>query len=283
MTDTSDMADTLSAYIAAWDLSGVTPLSVGRSTSSVYEVRYQNAPAVLKILTDVGIEDESGGAVALACWDGEGAVRLLNHDGGAHLIEYADGEDLKAMVHRGEDERATAIIGDVLNKIHGAYTGAPPPGLTPLRERFSSLFEAAAERGPSSIYARAAIVAEKLLSSPLDAHVLHGDMHHENVIHCEGRGWLAIDPKGVYGERIYDATSTVLNAHGVDPLIEDPARIRRTIDSLAGALGVDPVRLLRFTFAGACLSASWSIEDEENPAHALKMAGIMEPMLGLST
>ena len=41
---------------------------------------YQNAEkVVVKLLTPVGVEDESDGAVALRYFDGHGAVRLLDH------------------------------------------------------------------------------------------------------------------------------------------------------------------------------------------------------------
>jgi hypothetical protein len=37
-----------------------------------------------------------------------------------------------------------------------------------------------------------------------DVVVLHGDMHHENILKFSSRGWLAIDPKGLVGERGFD-------------------------------------------------------------------------------
>jgi streptomycin 6-kinase len=99
-------------------------------------------------------------------------------------------------------------------------------------------------------------------------------------MHSPARGWLALDPKGVYGESTYDAANAILNPSGVDALIESEERIRKTAAVLARKLGVNPARLLRFTFAHACLSASWHIGDKEDPRHALRMAAIIEPLLG---
>ena len=33
---------------------------------------------------------------------------------------------------------------------------------------------------------------------------LHGDLHHDNVLDFGPRGWLAIDPHGLLGERGFD-------------------------------------------------------------------------------
>jgi streptomycin 6-kinase len=44
---------------------------------------------VLKLLTPIGAEDESDGVVALHYFGGHGAVRLLDHNDEAHLLEYA--------------------------------------------------------------------------------------------------------------------------------------------------------------------------------------------------
>jgi streptomycin 6-kinase len=50
----------------------------------------------------------------------------------------------------------------------------------------------------------AAETAADLLATQRDVVVLHGDMHHENILKFSSRGWLAIDPKGLVGERGFD-------------------------------------------------------------------------------
>jgi aminoglycoside/hydroxyurea antibiotic resistance kinase len=41
--------------------------------------------------------------------------------------------------------------------------------------------------------------------------VLHGDLHHGNVLDFGLRGWLAIDPKGLLGERGFDFANIFTN------------------------------------------------------------------------
>ncbi|MCA9909709.1 MAG: phosphotransferase, partial [Anaerolineae bacterium] len=224
------LAPTLQGYLDAWALSD-PKLLAETPTSHVYTVVSGGETVVLKLLTPIGVDDEQSGAVALRCFDGHGAVRLLRHDAGAHLLEYVAGDDLVPLVGRGEDARATAIIGDVLNRLHSAAQAAPTDGLVPLRRRFRSLFEQAAREGhlgSQSMFVRAAALTEDLLAQPRDVCVLHGDIHHENIRHSPARGWLAIDPKGVYGERTYDAANTLCNPYGMPALVENEARLRQT-------------------------------------------------------
>ncbi len=273
----------LQHYLDAWALSD-PKLLAETPTSHVYTVISGGETLVLKLLTPIGVDDEQSGAVALRCFAGRGAVRLLRHDAGAHLLEYVAGDDLVPLVKRGEDAQATAIIGDVLNCLHNAAKDAPADGLVPLRRRFRSLFERAVREGhlgAQSIFVRAAALTENLLAHPRAECVLHGDIHHENIRHSPARGWLAIDPKGVYGERTYDAANTLCNPYGMPALVESAARLRQTAGILADQMSVDRARVLAFAFAYACLSASWSLDvgHDEDADHALRIAAIIETRL----
>lgn len=267
-------------YVQAWKLTDPQPLAQ-TATSHLYKVEWNGGPAVLKLLTPTGVQDESAGAIALRCFNGEAAIRLFRYDDEAQLLEYAEGEDLKSLVQRGDDSSATAIIADVLNALHHAHAGPVPDGLIPLAIRFRSLFKRAKrdiEEGLVSVYTRAADVADKLLSTQRQLSVLHGDMHHENVRFSRARGWLALDPKGLYGDRTYDAANVLCNPTGMDDFVADEERIIKIAEVLAIALQTDTARLLAFTFTHAALSASWSLEDHQDPTLALRIAAITEPL-----
>lgn len=48
------------------------------------------------------------------------------------------------------------------------------------------------------------------MADPHDVVVLHGDIHHGNVLDGGERGWRAIDPKGLLGERTFDFVNILL-------------------------------------------------------------------------
>ncbi|MBI5668230.1 MAG: phosphotransferase [Chloroflexi bacterium] len=270
----------LKYYLDAWALSDPLPLAE-TVTSQVYSVLCDGTRVVLKLLTPIGIEDEQTGAVALRYFNGQGAVHLLRHDGQAHLLEYAEGENLTALVERGEDEQATIIIAGILNQLHAVSADVPSIGLTPLRVRFASLFRKAETdrtNGTNSVFVRAARVAEDLLAHPRDVRVLHGDIHHYNIRYSDRRGWLAYDPKGcLIGERTYDAANTLSNPDGVPELVRNEARLLKHAGILAEAMGCDVSRLLAFFYAYVCLNASWYIDSGPYPHHDLTMAALVEP------
>jgi len=272
----------LQHYLTLWNLSEPHPLAE-TPTSHVYTVAANDETVVLKLLTPLGADDESSGAVALRCYDGHGAVRLLRHDEGAHLLEYAAGHDLVPLVKRGDDAQATAIIADVLSRLHSAGKAAPPDDLVPLRRWSRALFNKAARDahlGDDSIFVRAARLADGLLADPRDVCILHGDIHHENIRHSP-RGWLAIDPKGLYGERTYDTANTLCNPLGMPDLVENAARFRATASILAETLSLDLPRVFAFAFFYACLSACWSLDDGQHKAtrHTLRIADLAKASL----
>jgi streptomycin 6-kinase len=276
----SAVKDTLLHYSQIWDLRPEGKLTKDRPTSQIYKVDYRGRPAVLKLLTAVGIEDERYGATALAYWNGIGAARLYQADAGAHLLEFIDGMDCVALVQEDRDDEATAIIGEVIATLHGACARSMPEALTTLEDRFSELFKAALCPGADPIVCLGAKVARELLDAPLNNCVLHGDLHHENVLQSSERGWLAIDAKGLLGETTYDGAMAVLNPMGFDTLTEQPERIQKMTEVLADRMQVSHLRLLRYTFAHACLSASWAMESSIfSSSHALRIARTINDML----
>lgn len=274
------MMDGLAHYLQTWHLSDPQPLAE-TATSRLYTVRVDGQTAVLKLLTPMGIQDEHSGAVALDCFGGQGAVRLLRHDDRAHLLEYAPGPDLVPLVRNGADDEATIIAAGVLNQLHHAGNGTLPAGLHPLRRWFRALFQRAEtdlDAGADTIYVRAVRLADDLLAHPQDECVLHGDIHHQNIRQSE-RGWLAFDPKGLRGERTYDAANWLCNPVDLPEVVGDKARLLRTAAILAEQIAVERPRLLAFVFVYACLSACWSLEDGGDTSLALTVASLVESYL----
>ncbi|MBK9121901.1 MAG: 3'-kinase [Chloroflexi bacterium] len=275
------MDENLNHYLSRWKLSD-PQLLAQTPTSHVYTVTRAGDTLVLKLLTEYGWEEQRG-AAALRHYDGHGAVRLYAADEHAQLLEYASGDDLISLVERGDDTGATRIIAEVLNQLHGVAQGKPADGVFPLKDWFRSLFARAASED-NSIFARAVPVAERLLNAPRDVRVLHGDVHHGNI-RQSARGWLAFDPKGLVGERTYDCANTLCNPFrgqpGYDPLVHNEQRLLTNAGILADTLGIEFRRVLAFTYAYACLSASWSLDAraESHARWALNIAQIIEPHL----
>jgi streptomycin 6-kinase len=270
----------LKHYLAAWDLSN-PQLLTQTPTSHIYTLTSGAEIVILKLLSSSETEEQRG-ALSLRYFDGHGAVRLLRYDEGAQLMEYAAGDELVTLVERGEDERATHIIAQVISQLHSVPQDAPYQGLVPLERWFGALFaKAAADRpaGSESVYVRGAALAEGLLAQQRDIRVLHGDIHHYNI-RQSARGWLAFDPKGLVGERTYDCANALCNP--VYPeLVHNETRLLGNAAILADTLALERRRVLEFTYAYACLNASWwsQLGGDDIVRWALNVAAIIEPHL----
>ena len=135
---------------------------------------------------------------------------------------------------------------------------------------FAALEPAAARHG--GILSLAAATARELLAEPQDVVVLHGDHHHGNVLDFGPRGWLAIDPKRLAGERGFDFANLFCNPDMA--IATAPGRLARQAAVVADAAGLDRRRLLRWILAWAGLSAAWYLEDEEPAELPLEVARI---------
>lgn len=275
------MSGKLRHYLAMWNL--FNPQRLARTaTSDVFMVDHQGETVVLKLLTEIGIHDERCGVTALRHFKGDGAVHLLRHDDKAHLLEYVDGDDLIPMVVRGEDEAATIIIADVLKRLHRTETTMSADGLISLRRRFRALFNKAEhdqQHDIESIYVQAAQIADDLLTNQREVRVLHGDIHHANIKYDRQRSWLAIDPKGLYGERTFDVANILCNPISMPMLIQSESRLLRHTEILAAELNLEYDRILKYVFAYACLSACWSIGNPEEVERSLSIARLVQPHL----
>ncbi|CAI0870845.1 Aminoglycoside/hydroxyurea antibiotic resistance kinase [Serratia quinivorans] len=244
-------------------------------SSLLIPVRYQGAAAMLKIARE---QEEKFGGLLMCWWQGDGAARVLAwHDDGI-LLERAQGRlSLAQMVRDGEDRQATAILCQVVARLH-APRAEPLPELIPLDQWFNSLWPAAQAHG--GMLRLSASVAAELLTSPREQTVLHGDIHHDNVLDFAERGWLAIDPKRLYGERAFDYANIFCNPnYGI---ATDPDIFLCRVEQVCRLAGLDRQRLLRWILAWAGLSAAWFMEDGEAADIDFRVAEQAARALGLS-
>ena len=188
-------------------------------TSRIIMVRLENGDrAVVKQLTPVGMQEELRGAHYLDWHDGNGCVRLLGQQDNNLLLEYGGKRTLLDHLSEHGDTAATSIYVDVLSRlIAKPYEPTENPHeFMQLREQYSSLFrkaEADRNKGLNSLFVEIAPIADRLLSDQSHIQLLHGDIHHENILHGK-RDWLVIDPKGLIGDPMYDTAKYVLQPAG---------------------------------------------------------------------
>ena len=262
---------TPAVHLARWNL---VPdgTEIATPSSVLLPVRRQGEPAMLKVAYD---EEERRGGRLMVWWQGDGAARVLMHDEAALLLERADGPaTLAAMVAEGRDDEASRILCSVAHRLH-VPRGEPPPWLEPLERWFVALAPSAAIHG--GILAEAHAMAGRLLATPREIAVLHGDIHHGNVLDGGARGWLAIDPKALLGERAFDFVNILRNPDARTALA--PGRFDRQLALVSRSASLERRRLLEWTLAFAGLSASWHLAGGTSPALDLDIARLAAALL----
>jgi streptomycin 6-kinase len=257
-------ADVFSPWLTRWSLEPAGE-PIRTRASRLLPVLRDGQPAMLKLPE---AEDERRGYLPLEYWKGDGAARLLarSEHGEAMLIERATGtRSLAAMARSGAagDEEATAILCDAIAALQQPR-GPAPSGLIPLETWFQDLFPAAEKHG--GILARAAAAANELLPAQREIVPLHADLHHDNVLDFEARGWLAIDPKSVIGDRAFEYTILFCDPDLADPkppVATVPGRFERRLEIVLAKSRLERKRLLKWILAWCGLSAAWFLGDED--------------------
>jgi streptomycin 6-kinase len=253
-------------YLKRWNLTR-DGIPIVTHSSDLLPVRQDGQPAMLKIAREA---EERRGASLMTWWDGKGAARVLAHDGDAVLLERATGQrSLTSMVHDGADDEASRILCDVAARLH-APRNRPLSDLIPLSAWFAELEPAAAKHG--GVLAHAAEAARRLLNDQHEVGVLHGDLHHGNVLDFGPRGWLAIDPKRLLGERVFDFANIFRNPDL--EIAKAPGRLARQATVIADAARVERTRLLCWVLAYAGLSTAWILNDGDDATLDLTVAEI---------
>lgn len=253
-----------SEYLKRWELipDGVPIIT---HASRLLPVRKQGKPAMLKVALEA---EEKFGGLLMKWWEGEGAATVLASDADAILLERAEGTtSLVDMASEGQDDEASRIVCNVVAKLH-APRNSPPPDLIPLTAWFADLGPAASKHG--GVLSLSAKTARELLGAPREVVVLHGDIHHGNILDFGQRGWLAIDPKRLVGERGFDYANLFCNPDYQTATA--PARFARRLEVVTMAAGLDRKRLVKWILAWAGLSTAWSINDNWSATVSTRVA-----------
>ncbi len=250
-------------------------------TSVIAFGRRDGRSLVLKVICEPGDEWHSGEITA--AFDGHGVVRVYEYIDGAALLEcVSPGHSLAAMVQDGRDDEATEILAEVLRTMSPLEPVNSCPTVQDWSQGFERYLTSGDDQIPKNIVEKAHRVYSTLCDSQRNPRLLHGDLHHHNVLLDSDRGWLAIDPKGVVGEIEYEIGAILRNPQEMPELCASTTIIEGRIRLLAGGLNLDCDRVRAWSFVQAVLSAVWGIEDGHTvdaTDPSLLLAHALEPML----
>lgn len=258
------MSSNTPSFPASWNIEAAKRIA-DTPAGVVYELtRKDGSLAIAKVLKKKVLKDSLRGADFITWRAGIGCVELLDQSDTILLMEHAGTETLRDVLFRdGNDDAATEIAAEVLLRYHQPSKQSPPSSLLTLPLYFESLFRMAEQDrrdGVDSPFVEAARLAQTLIDQQRDIKPLHGDLHHENIMHSH-RGWIIIDPAGLIGDAALDVANMFSNPLDRFDLTRSEARIASMAAIFSRALQRDERLLLQYAFVYGCLSATWHEED----------------------
>jgi streptomycin 6-kinase len=216
-------------------------------------------------------------AQTLTHYAGNGAANIIAQDleDGIILLEHVSpGNSLKNSIETMNvtDFKAAQIAGNLILKLTSIEMKSAEEGLTPVSvwglgfEKF--LREK--KRGtdfPENKITKADALFKSLVQSTTKQVVLHGDLHHENILQGTREPWLAIDPKGLYGDPAFEVGAFIRNPM---PGLANAKRsdsqldliIQNRIKALNAILPFGLDRIWGWSFSQSVLAAIWTVEDQ---------------------
>lgn len=227
-------------YLDRWDL---TPAGAPLNgfCSVVQPVRRADGtPAMLKL--GLPHEESEHEWLALSMWDGEGAVRLLDHRGGEGvlLLERLHPETLTGQPI-GE---ALLIAGDLRRRLRRPG----PDGMRTLRANARRWAEQlpTAEGIPRRIIDEAVDIC-RALGPASDTVMVNEDQHFENILAGDREPWLVIDPKVLVGDPEFGLATLLWNRF-------EPDRVQHRLDLLVEVEELDADKARAWSFVSAVVN-----------------------------
>lgn len=181
-------------------------------------------------------------------------MRVLETAGDAVLLERAmPGMALDTFCAQGRDDEATHILCDIAERMQSARTTTEGWPIVANKGAEFARYKPAG-RLTQSLIDRAAKMFRELAASQHSRVLLHGDLHHENILRDDARGWLAIDPKGIVAELAYEFAAPLRNP---DLSSVTPERLNARVEIICARLKLERRRVLGWAFARNTLVALW--------------------------
>jgi len=119
-----------------------------------------------------------------------------------------------------------------------------------------------------------------LQSSQQRTCLIHGDLHFENILFDQNKGWIAIDPKGIIADPSYNAARILRNPYNDLTEARNLKNIlQRRVTILSNVLEESAYRIAGWGYVDAIIGASWHCNSGTSPKVPLKYAAILWEIL----
>lgn len=109
--------------------------------------------------------------------------------------------------------------------------------------------------------------------------LLHGDLHHDNILLDKDGEYVIIDPKGVLGDPVFDVPRFILNEFGDEKDAEALKKINYIINIIEIELNIPNDILRKCLYVETVMGVCWGVEDGEEFSGLIKDVVLAEAIL----
>lgn len=232
-------------YRKPWELSEIE-FQKSLSTNSLifYAVSKQYGRVILKVLINNGFDKE-----ILACklFQGENFCKIYEYslEDQVYIMERIMPAD--TLYESAPRNDRIKIVGRIFKGLH--KTDIPDSAFPTYSEWFEAGKEGTKNRKDCEELYQYLYSAERMLADINQKYsrtlLLHGDLHHENILKNENGSYTVIDPKGVIGDPVFDLSRFILDEFRDDLTSEPKDVIIDFVQKLGDSVGIPCEILLR--------------------------------------
>ena len=261
-----------------WQLSHIQPVSNLTFNYVAKALRNNNEPVILKvgyenkIIKDEKLSLDYFAGASAGAGAGAGAIKVLEYNPkyNALLLQQAKpGITLKRLYPKQIKVVAKHYV-DTMKKLHNKMLPIPHY-FRHISDWLFVLETIKTDAIPQNLLAKAITLKNKLLSTIQLPVLLHGDLHHDNILQHHNT-WLAIDPKGIIGEAEFEIAafnfindSDICNNKNIKLLFDE------RLQYIAQTAELDKQRIYDWVLVRLVLMAAWMVEDKMDCTNVIKL------------
>ena len=257
------LPETLSACADRWSLEVLPPFEDLSYNYVTPAVTADGKHVVIK--AGVPSQELAREIEALRVFDGCGIAQFVDADVGLGVMILERLQPGEPLADIDDDEALTPAAVQVMRQL---WTPAPTDHNNATVSNWAgdlhdlrALFGADCGPFPRDLVDTAQGLFAELLDPAGEGTLIHGDPHPQNILSARRRPWLAIDPKGVVGDPLYDVATFACSLPRLPGAPEARRALARRVDQLAEELELDRQLIARWGLAQSVLSGWWMYED----------------------
>jgi len=233
-------------YKKQWELTEIEFQSeLSNNNLIFYAVSKRYGQVILKILINInGFDNE---ILALKLFQGENICKLYEYsfEDNVYIMErIVPAHTLYESAPRNERLK---IAGELFKGLH--KTDLPDSTFPTYSEWFEAGKEGTKNREDCEELYQYLDSAERMLTDVCKKYsrslLLHGDLHHENILKNANGGYTVTDPKGVIGDPVFDLSRFILDEFRDDLTSEPKDAVIDFVQKLGDSVGIPCEILLR--------------------------------------